>query len=55
MLRGIRDKIKSLANDLKTAHERGYGVSFQLDNINGTVTILDIKQIVPIDLDADVQ
>ena len=55
MLRDIRQKITSLAKDLKMANDQGYGVSFNINNVEGTVTMFDVKQMVPIDLDADVQ
>ncbi len=55
MLRDIRQKITSLAKDLKMANDQGYGVSFSINNVEGTVAMFDVKQMIPIDLDADVQ
>lgn len=50
LLGGIRKRINELSADIKTAHDAGYLVNFGINNATGEVT-LDIKQLVPIDLD----
>jgi hypothetical protein len=54
LLQGVTMRVKNLALELKMLNDRGYQVNFTINNITGESTV-DIKQMVPIDLDADVQ
>lgn len=55
MLRNIREKAQSLADDLKRAHEAGYQVSVGMDGPRGLLALFEVKQVIPIDIDADLQ
>lgn len=50
LLRDIRAKCQSLAEDLKKAGDAGYQITFNIDGAKGVVNVFSVSENVAIDL-----